>query len=183
MIREKAILSPTRRRLKSTGRYPSKWNDEVNLRFFDRQDPLRTESKDRDRSASNSKGRSSGMMKSTTKPPRSGSGKKNHPDYENVPDYYNVDIPKKVVPLSLTASPGIRSLSVSTGSTSILSSLSSISSLSSSSVRSPNLRTLKPNDEIEICKLFANGTCIRGALCSYRHEPRGIGATNGSNGK
>ena len=31
VIREKAILSPTRRRLKSTGRPSSKWDDEVNL--------------------------------------------------------------------------------------------------------------------------------------------------------
>ena len=58
-----------------------------------------------------SKGRSSDTSKVATIQAKLGSaGKEIYPDYLKVPDYYKVDIPKKVEPVSITTSPGIYSL-------------------------------------------------------------------------
>ena len=143
-------------------------------RFFDRNDPMRSGSKDRARSSSNSRSRFPEAPKvvSATKSGNIFSGNNNHPDFLNVPDYYKVDILRKVVPLSLTASPGIFSLSISSGTTSLTSTSGFFSSLSTSSARSPGSREPKLKEEIELCQLFTTGNCIRGLLCSYRHEPQ-----------
>ena len=141
-------------------------------------------SKDRTRSSSSSRNRFPEAPKEETSAIKSGkifSGRNNHPVYLNVPDYYKMDIPKKAVPLSLTASPGICSLSLSSGTTSLPSSLGSLSSLSTSSARSPSQRAPKTKEEIELCHLFMTGNCVRGLLCSYRHELQetGLTKTNG----
>ena len=183
MLREKAIISPTRRRSRASGKPLSKWDDEVNLRFFDRE-TVRSDSKDRSRSTSNSKGRVADTNKAVSAQAKQGNlGKNSHPDWINVPDYYKVDTLKKVVPLSLTASPGLCSLSTSSGTTSLPSSIGSLSSLSTSSARSPSRRTTRLKYEIELCQLFTTGNCIRGSLCSYRHELLDTGLTKSSNGR
>jgi hypothetical protein len=177
-MRESAIISPTRRRLRASSKSFAKWDDEVNLRFFDRHDPRHSGSKDRARSSSNSMSRLPEAPKEATSANKSGnifSGKNNHPDYLNVPDYYKMDIPKKFVPLYLTASPGICSLSISSGTTSLPSTSGSFSSLSTASARSPGSRAPKLKEETELCQLFTTGNCIRGLLCSYRHEPQETG--------
>ena len=182
MLREKAIISPTRRRSRASGKPLSKWDDEVNLRFFDRE-TVRSDSKDRSRSSSNSKGRVADTNKAVSVQAKQGNlGKNSHPDWIYVPDYYKVDTLKKVVPLSLTASPGLCSLSTSSGTTSLPSSLGSLSSLSTSSARSPSQRALKAKEEIELCHLLMTGNCVRGLLCSYRHELQETGLTK-SNGR
>ena len=180
-VREKAMTSPSKRRLRAAGKSLSKWDDEGNLRILDRQEYTRGESRDRDRSASNSRGRSSGGKTGQNLIQQGSAAKANHPDYPNVPAYYKMDFPKKLAPLSLTASPGTSSQSISSGTTSSLSSLSTISSLSSASARSKGQNETKPKEEIELCKQFALGTCIRGPLCNYRHEPKEIKLTNPPN--
>ena len=159
-VREKAMTSPSKRRLRAAGKSLSKWDDEGNLRILDRQEYTRGESRDRDRSASNSRGRSSGGKTGQNLIQQGSAVKANHPDYPNVPAYYKMDFPKKLVPLSLTASPGTNSQSIASGTTSSLSSLSTISSLSSASARSKGQNETKPKEEIELCKQFALGTCI-----------------------
>ena len=189
MLKESAIISPTRRRSRASSKSFIKWDDEVNLRFFDRNDQMHRGSKDRTRSSSSSRNRFPEAPKEETSAIKSGkifSGRNNHPDYLNVPDYYKMDIPKKAVPLSLTASPGICSLSMTStsGTTSTPSTAGSFSSLSTASARSPGARAPKAKEEIELCKLFLTGNCIRGVLYSYRHETQetGLSKPNGRKG-
>ena len=177
------MTSPSKRRVRVAGKSLSKWDDEGNLRVLDWQEHTRGESRGRDRSASNSRGRSSGGRPGHNHSQQGSAVKGNHPDYLNVPSYYKMDFPKKPVPLSLTASPGTNPQSISSGTTSSLSSLSTLSSLSSSSARSKGQTGIKSKEEIELCKQFALGNCIRGPLCNFRHEPTEIKLTNPSNGR
>jgi hypothetical protein len=176
LLREKAMVSPSKRRFRAPGKPPSKWDDEGNLRFFEKQEGQRGDSRDRDRSASNSRGRSNGGAKVLTHSQPTSSTKP-HNDWSNVPDYYKIEPPKRPVPLSLTSSPGVPSCNSS------LSSLTTVSTFSSSSSKplvpkGPNLK-----EEVEVCKQFALGNCIRGLLCNYRHEPKEIKLTHSTNGR
>ena len=176
LLREKAMVSPLKRRFRAPGKPPSKWDDEGNLRFFEKQEGQRGDSRDRDRSASNSRGRSNGGAKVLTHSQPTSSTKP-HNDWSNVPDYYKIEPPKRPVPLSLTSSPGVPSCNSS------LSSLTTVSTFSSSSSKplvpkGPNLK-----EEVEVCKQFALGNCIRGLLCNYRHEPKEIKLTHSTNGR
>jgi hypothetical protein len=176
LLREKAMVSPSKRRFRAPGKPPSKWDDEGNPRFHEKQEGQRGDSRDRDRSASNSRGRSNGGAKALTHSQPT-SFTKPHNDWSNVPDYYKIEPPKRPVPLSLTSSPGVSSCNSS------LSSLTTVSTFSSSSSKplvpkGPNLK-----EEVEVCKQFALGNCIRGLLCNYRHEPKEIKLTHSTNGR
>ena len=163
LLREKAMVSPSKRRYRAPGKPPSKWDDEGNPRFFEKQEGQRGDSRDRDRSASNSRGRSNGGAKVLTHSQPTSSTKP-HNDWSNVPDYYKAEPPKRHVPLSLTSSPGVPSCNSS------LSSLTTISSVSTLSSKTMDIKRPNHKEEAEICKLFALGNCILGSSCNYRQS-------------
>ena len=175
LLKEKAIVSPSKRRFRAPGKPSSKWEDEGNLRFYERLDGPRGDSRERDRSASNSRGRSSGGARAPTTQVQPASSTRPHNDWSNVPEYYKTEPPKRPVPRSLT-SPGMLTSAVSSGDS--LSSLTTFSSASSLSSKPLAPKGSNPKEEVELCKQFALGNCIRGLLCNYRHEPKEIKLTH-----
>ena len=181
LLKEKAIVSPSKRRFRAPGKPSSKWEDEGNLRFYERLEDPRGDSRERDRSASNSKGRSSGVARASTIQTQPASSMRPHNDWSNVPDYYKTELPKRPVPRSLT-SPGMLTSAASSGDSS-MSSLTTVSSFSSLSSKPLAPKGSNPKEEVELCKQFALGNCIRGLLCNYRHEPKEIKLTHLMNGR